>query len=73
MHRALCGVLSIVCVCVCFIRLVVSPVDYSLPGSSAHGNSPGKNTGVGCHFLLQALSRSEQKLTLSSNTGLNLL
>ena len=23
------------------------------PGSSARGDSPGKNTGVGCHFLLQ--------------------
>ena len=29
------------------------PVDYSLPGSSVHGDSPGKDTGVGCHFLLQ--------------------
>jgi len=23
------------------------PYDYSLPGSSVHGDSPGKNTGVG--------------------------
>ena len=23
------------------------------PGSSVHGHSPGKNTGVGCHALLQ--------------------
>ena len=30
-------------------------MDYSLPGSSVHGNSPGKNTGVGCHFLLQGI------------------
>ena len=28
-------------------------MDCSLPGSSVHGNSPGKNTGVGCQFLLQ--------------------
>ena len=28
------------------------PMDYSLPGSSVHGHSPGKNTGVGCHALL---------------------
>ena len=27
------------------------PMDYSLPGSSVHGDSPGKNTGVGCHAL----------------------
>ena len=25
----------------------------SLPGSSVHGDSPGKNTGKGCHALLQ--------------------
>ena len=24
-------------------------MDCSLPGSSVHGGSPGKNTGVGCH------------------------
>ena len=29
------------------------PMDCSLPGSSVHGNSPSKNTGVGCHALLQ--------------------
>ena len=28
-------------------------MDCSLPGSSVHGIFPGKNTGVGCHFLLQ--------------------
>ena len=27
--------------------------DCSPPGSSVHGGSPGKNTGVGRHFLLQ--------------------
>ena len=26
-------------------------MDYSLPGSSVDGDSPGKNTGVGCHAL----------------------
>ena len=31
------------------------PVDCSLPGSSVHGIPPGKNTGVGCHFLLQGI------------------
>ena len=28
---------------------------YSLPGSSVHGDSPGKNTRVGCHALLQGI------------------
>ena len=31
------------------------PMDCSLPGSSIHGIFPGKNTGVGCHFLLQEI------------------
>ena len=29
--------------------------DCSPPGSSVHGDSPGKNTGVGCHALLQGI------------------
>ena len=29
------------------------PMDWSPSGSSVHGDSPGKNTGVGCHALLQ--------------------
>ena len=29
------------------------PMDHSLAGSSVHGDSPGKNSGVGCHALLQ--------------------
>ena len=28
---------------------------YRLPGSSAHGDSPGKNTVVGCHVLFQGI------------------
>ena len=35
------------------------PIDGSPPGSSAHGVSPGKNTGVGCHFLLQEIFLSQ--------------
>ena len=31
------------------------PLDCSLPGSSVHGDSSGKNTGVGCHTLLQGV------------------
>ena len=30
-----------------------STMDRSPPGSSVHGVSPGKNTGVSCHALLQ--------------------
>ena len=31
------------------------PMDCSPPGSSVYGDSPGKNTGVGCHALLQRI------------------
>ena len=31
------------------------PMDCSPPGSSVHGHSPGKNTGVGCHALLHGI------------------
>ena len=44
--------------CVCVISHVcpfATPLDCSLPGSSVHGDSPGKNTGVGCHALLQGI------------------
>ena len=35
------------------VQFFVTP--WSLPGSSVHGDSPGKNTGVGCHALLQGI------------------
>ena len=36
--------------------ILCNPMDYSLPVSSAHvWDFPGRNTGVGCHFLLQAI------------------
>ena len=38
---------------------------FSLPGSSVHGDVPGKNTGVGCHFLLQGIVSTQE-----SNLGL---
>ena len=45
--------------CVCSVAqsslILCDPMDYSLPGFSVHGNSPGKNTGVHCHFQLQGI------------------
>ena len=40
-------------------------MDCSPPGSSVHGDSPGKNTGVGCHALLQGIFPTQE-----SNQGL---
>ena len=43
----------------CFVTRSYStlcdPKDCSPPGFSVHGDSPGKNTGVGCHALLQGI------------------
>ena len=44
----------------------------SPPGSSVHGDSPGKNTGVGCHVLLQGIfliQGSNESLTSPSLAG----
>ena len=46
------------------VRLFVTPWT-SLPGSSAHGDSPGKNTEVSCHALLQGIFPTQE-----SNPGL---
>ena len=35
--------------------LTLWPMDCSPPGSFCPQNSPGKNTGVGSHFLLQGI------------------
>ena len=45
------------------------PIDGSPPGSSRPGDSPGKNTGVGCHFLLQCMKvKSESEFAQSCPT-----
>ena len=36
-----------------------NPADCSPPGSSVHGGSPGKDTGVGSRFLLQGIFRTQ--------------
>ena len=45
--------------CVCLViqlcPTLCNPMGCSPPGSSVHGDSPGKNTGVGCHALLQGI------------------
>ena len=51
--------LFIAVLCLCFVvqscPTLCNPMDCSLPGSSVHGYSPGKNTGVGFHFLFQGI------------------
>ena len=42
-----------------------SPMDCRPPGSSVHGDSPGQDTGMGCHALLQGIFPTQ-----GSNPGL---
>ena len=41
------------------------PMDHNQPGSSVHGDSPSKNTGVGCHALLQGIFPTQRFPTAS--------
>ena len=56
--------------CVCLAAqshpTLCNPMDCSPPGSSVHGDSPGKNTEVGCHALLQEIVPTQ-----GSNPGLS--
>ena len=45
----LCCLIAQLCPTLCH------PMDCSPPGSSVHEDSPGKNTGVGCHALLHGI------------------
>ena len=45
------------------------PIDGSPPGLPVSGISPSKNTGVGCHFLLQCMKvKSEREVAQSRPT-----
>ena len=49
-----------------------NPMDCSPPDSSVHGESPGKNTGVGCHAFLQGNFLTQgSNLHLLYGEGLN--
>ena len=48
---------------------VCDPIDSSPPGFPHPWDSPGKNSGVGCHFLLQYMKvKSESEVTQSCLT-----
>ena len=54
-----------VCLVVQSCLTLCDPMDCSPPGSSVNGDSPGENTGVGCHVLLQGIFPTQ-----GSNSGL---
>ena len=61
------------CCCYCWVALVVSdsvrPHRQQPTRLPRHWDSPGKNTGVGCHFLLQCMKvKSESEVAQSCST-----
>ena len=56
-----CSVISRVWFC--------DPIDCSPPGSSVHGDSPGKKTGVGCCVLLQGIFLTQDWTRVSYTAG----
>ena len=47
-----------------------NPMDCSPLGSSVHGDSPGKNTGVVCHALLQGICPTQDQTQVSDIAGI---
>ena len=60
------GYIYVLCLTAQSCLTLCDPVDCSLPGSFVHGDSPGKNTRVGCHALLQGFLPTQ-----GSNPGLS--
>ena len=56
---------ALLCLVAWLCLTLCDPMNCSLPGSSVHRDSPGKNTGVGCHALLQGIFPTQ-----GSNPGL---
>ena len=63
------------CVCVCVTQSVTSnslqPMNCNLPGSRFlwPWNSPGKNTGVDYHFLVQGIFPTQESMQVSHIAG----
>ena len=64
-HRHIYTCWAVLCLVTQSCPTVCSPTDCSPSGSSVHGDSPGKNTGVGYHALHQVIFPTQR-----SNPGL---
>ena len=56
---------NVICLVAQSCLTLCDPMDCSKPGSSIHGDSPGKNIGMCCHALLQGIFPTQ-----GSNPGL---
>ena len=57
--------IPVLCLVTQWYLVLCNPMDCNPSGSSVHGDSPGKNTGVGYHTLLQGIFPAQ-----GSNPGL---
>ena len=64
-HICIVFACCVVCLVTQLCPALCDIMDCSLPGSPVHRDSPGNNTGVGCHALLQGIF-----LIQGSNPGL---
>ena len=62
-------VTSVLCLVTQSCQILCDPMDCSPPGSSVCGDSPGKNTGVGFHALLQGISQPRDRTHVSHIAG----
>ena len=46
-----------------------NPMDCSPPGSSVHWDSPGKNSGMGCHAFSKGSSQPRDQIQVSCIGG----
>ena len=65
LHTYTYSIVYAVCLVAQLCPTLCNPMDCSSPGSSVHGDSPGKNTEVSCHALLQGIFPTQ-----GSNQGL---
>ena len=65
LERTETSVRYVLCLAAQSCLILCLPVDCSPPGFSTHGDSPGKNTRLSCHTLLQGIFPTQ-----ASNPGL---
>ena len=65
LQPTLCSAAQVVCLVTEPCPTLCDSMDCSLPGSPVHGDSPGKNTRMGCHALHQGIFPTQ-----GSNLGL---
>ena len=58
-HYSMLVFFHVLCLVTQSFPTLFDPTGYSPSGSSVHGDSPGKNTRVGCHALLQGIFQTQ--------------